>query len=119
VRPAVIQISSAARSSSNAPSTTKGCACFGRGVGWGGGDGQEEDSGGEDLQTGLGQPPPGGRDGKSPFFVRSSKRPPIPPIHPANPPQPRRNPRYRRPPPRCGHGKGPPSYHSLAFLNRI
>jgi hypothetical protein len=37
---------------------------------------------------GLGQPPPGWRDGKGPFFVRSSKRPPFSPIPPANPPPP-------------------------------
>jgi hypothetical protein len=94
---------------------------FGRGIRWGGGDGQEEYPGGKDLRTCLGQPPPGGRDGKGPFFVRSSKRPPFPPIHPADPPQPPRNGvidslgalGQNRPQGRSA------SYHSAGFWNRL
>jgi hypothetical protein len=94
---------------------------FGRGFGWGGGDGQEGDSGGEDLQIGLGQPPPGGWDGKGPVFVRSSKRPAHPPIHPANSPHPRRNQRYRQPQcPRLKPATGEVCPYTIAgFLNRL
>jgi REP element-mobilizing transposase RayT len=47
---------------------------FGRFHWWGGGDGQEECPVGENLRTGMGQPPPGGRDGKGPFFVQNGPR---------------------------------------------
>jgi hypothetical protein len=57
---------------SNASSTPKGCACFGRfhGRGVGEGDGQEKNSGVHPLQTVLGLSPVGGKRGKSRGFAQ-------------------------------------------------
>jgi hypothetical protein len=55
---------------SNAPSTTKGCACFGRLIGWDENDGQERDSGFHILQTVMGLSPVGGKRGKGREFTQ-------------------------------------------------
>jgi hypothetical protein len=44
----------------------------------------------------MGQPPPGGRDGKSPFFVQNGPR--FRQSTRLIRPQPQRNPHYRQPP---------------------
>jgi hypothetical protein len=126
VRTAVTLFPSVAQYSSNAPSTTKGCACFGRFYGrghvWGDrywseillGEpppeagsvdwawveemAKKEIPAAKTYALGLGQPQPGGRDGKGPFFVQNGPR--FRQSTRLTTPHPPRNPRYRQPPQR-------------------